>query len=571
MEDMKDEQKMSLSLVFKDIRPWPNQLLERASIVGHTTTETCRIWVRVADLGDFTLLVYPSGKDPDKTIFNGFRTVPYTQMDSLPAWVQRYPFSVYDEDHDTTYVIEVTGLRPDTEYRYAVFAAHQDRGRIIIGRDYDYRFRTLPRDVDAFSFAFYSCHMPYKASLFGKTKVVNEHMWDCLNDVLERHYERDLRFVIAGGDQVYSDGVKTLDIWKYLNKTMKKEGGELLPSREDMVSWYRDIYHGYWGFPGVRRAFAGYPTYMIWDDHEIGDGWGSFLLGGKKDELDERFPERRKKRLRRKDCLELRDRMRSAAVQVYREYQHSHNPDSPESGRSEAFDYHFTAQGAAFYILDGRGHRDVNRRSRRVLGAAQFNRFKAWLEVLDPVQTPFLFLVSAVPVLHMLPVLVNQDDSVLADLANLQDDLRDAWEHEKHDSERKALIRALFAVADRGIRICILSGDVHTSAAFRMIDKSSGATMYQLTSSAITYNKPRALGWLLGNTVAENGDSPDGYSFERLALYTDSNFSLIQVDPEKEMVTFRLYGQQKVSDPNEQEQDRPVTHSLASIECWFSE
>jgi alkaline phosphatase D len=307
---------------------------------------------------------------------------------------------------------------------------------------------------------------------------------------------------------------------------------------------------------------------MIWDDHEIGDGWGSFILEGSDTEIDERFPRRREKGLRRADCLELQGRMREAAVQVYKEYQHSHNPATGASG--EMFDYHFTAQGAAFYVLDGRGYRDINRRSRRILGTAQFNRFRAWLEGLDPDETPFLFVVSAVPLLHMMPVLVNADDSVLADIADLQDDLRDAWENEKHDSERKALVRALFAAAGRGIRICILSGDVHTSAAFRMIDQTSGAIMYQLTSSAITYNKPRALGWLLGNTVAENGESPDGYSFERLALYTDSNFSLIQVDPGRELVTFRLYGEQRVEDPDEEHPDRAVTHSIAGIECWFN-
>lgn len=562
---------MSHSLVYKDIRPWPNQLLTRAAIVGHTTSTSSRIWVRVEDLGDFTLLVYPSGKDADNRIASGFGSTPYTEMDALPSWVQRYPFRVIDDSaQDTTHVIDVQGLRPDTEYRYAVFCAHVDRGRITIGRGSDYRFRTLPDRAGAFSFGFYSCHMPYKVSLFGRTSVVNEHMWDCLNEVLERHYGQDLRFVIAGGDQVYADGVKTLDIWKYLNSNMSKDSGELLPARDDMVSWYRDIYHGYWGFPGVRRSFAGYPTYMIWDDHELGDGWGSFLLGGKKDELDERFPMRGEKGLSRKDCLELQERMRSAAVQVYREYQHSHNPDTGPAGEDAVFDYHFTAQGAAFYVLDGRGYRDINRRSRKILGTTQFNRFRQWLENLDPGETPFLFVVSAVPLLHMMPVLVNRDDSVIADLTNLQDDLRDAWENEKHDSERRALVRALFTAAARGIRICILSGDVHTSAAFRMVDHETGAIMYQLTSSAITYNKPRALGWLLGNTVAERGESTDGYSFERLALYTDSNFSLLQVDPDRELVTFRLYGEQKVSDPDEEHPDRAVTHSIAGIECWFN-
>jgi len=66
---------MSRSLVHKDIHPWPNQLLTRAAIIWHTTTSTSRVWVRVEDLGDFILLVYPSAKDPGKSISDGFNSI----------------------------------------------------------------------------------------------------------------------------------------------------------------------------------------------------------------------------------------------------------------------------------------------------------------------------------------------------------------------------------------------------------------------------------------------------------------------------------------------------------------
>ena len=64
------------------------------------------------------------------------------------------------------------------------------------------------------------------------------------------------------------------------------------------------------------------------------------------------------------------------------------------------WDYSFTRGGAAFYVLDGRGHRDVERDGYRILGQPQFRRFEAWADALDPEETPFMFVVSAVPVLH---------------------------------------------------------------------------------------------------------------------------------------------------------------------------
>jgi hypothetical protein len=102
-----------------------------------------------------------------------------------------------------------------------------------------------------------------------------------------------------------------------------------------------------------------------------------------------------------------------------------------------------------------------------------------------------------------------------------------------------------------------------------MKDEHTGAVIYQLTSSALTYGKPRLLGWVLGNTVPDKGRSDDGYQFERMALYTDSNFGLVQVDPAADEVMFQLYGEQRVQHPDGTQEDRPVTHSIAKIRLDF--
>ena len=91
----------------------------------------------------------------------------------------------------------------------------------------------------------------------------------------------------------------------------------------------------------------------------------------------------------------------------------------------------------------------------------------------------------------------------------LGDDLRDAWEHELHDEERRALMRVLFQAAARGFRVAVLSGDVHVSAAFAIRD-SAGDRIWQLTSSAITYNIPRPLSWILRLGAADEGKPKTG-------------------------------------------------------------
>ena len=334
-----------------------------------------------------------------------------------------------------------------------------------------------------------------------------------------------------------------------------------------MRSWYRDIYRGYWGFEGVRRVFDSFPTCMIWDDHEIGDGWGSHYLadGGPDDGLARVFPDLEERGLTRDDGRELAARMFRAASHIYREYQHSHNPET-EPG---VWDYSVRRGGAAFYVLDGRGHRNVERASYRILGREQFDRFAAWAAGLDPEETAFLFVVSAVPVLHARAALVGADQTAAMRAAGLGDDLRDSWEHSLHDEERGALLDVLFDAASRGFRVAILSGDVHVSAAFTIRD-NRGNRIWQLTSSAITYNIPRPLSWVLRLGAADEGETEDGYRFERLVLYADSSYALVSVDPGSGEAWFRLYGEQKIAPPPGagEAASVPLSHSVARIRLF---
>ena len=489
--------------------------------------------------------------------------MPLDDAAALLPEMRREDFEVDDYAADTTWVVELEGLDPDTRYGYVLYA--RDRERVLLGHNRLRRFRTPPpeRERRAFQFALFSCHMPYAAhGLFRKrTETTNLDIWDFLGATLKRHQD-EVDLVMAGGDQCYSDGVQTLDIWRHLNRTMRKEGEVLLPDEEAMRSWYRDVYRGYWGFESVQRIFDGFPTYMIWDDHEIGDGWGShyFREGDAQDGLRRVLPDLDERGLSHDDGVELAKRMFRAARQTYVEYQHSHNPPTEDG----ALDYALRRGGCAFYVLDGRGERDIERESYRILGREQFNRFAAWAGALTPEETPFAFVVSAVPVLHTRAALVQADEW----LGSLGDDLRDSWEHELHATEREALMKVLFEAAARGIRISVLSGDVHVSAVFA-IEDDEGNRIYQLTSSAITYNLSLPQSWVLRAGAADSGITEENHRFERLALYTQSGYALISVDPGKGEAWFKLYGEQSLDAPSAAPASAvALSHSLAKIRLF---
>ena len=567
---------MSDSLVFRSDRPWPNPRLKTGAIIGHANSTSVRLWIRTARPGDFALLLYrwergmASGA-AGRALGEALSAVPLSLEEAVlrSSALRHVEFAIPNYDADTTHVLNLNDLSPNTRYGYAVYSS--DEERVLFGHNRLRRFRTPPPEEQRqpFQFALFSCHMPYRVSgLFRKrTDLANLDMWDFLGASLRRHQD-SVDLIIAGGDQCYSDGVPTLDIWKKLNGSMRRdESGRLLPDEDSMLTWYRDIYRGYWGFEGVRRVFDSFPTYMMWDDHEIGDGWGSHWLedGGPDDGLARVFPNLEDRGLTRDDGREFARRMFRAASRAYHEYQHSHNPATPQG----VWDYSFRRGGAAFYALDGRGQRNVERDGYRILGREQFDRFAGWAQALDPDETPFLFVLSAVPMLHARAALVGADQRALLREAGLGDDLRDSWEHRLHDEERAAVMRILFALAARGIRVAILSGDVHVSAAFAIRD-GDGSTVWQLTSSAITYNIPRPLSWILRLGAADEGETEEGYRFERLALYADSSYALISVDPQSAEAWFRLYGEQKVEPPPDTigHGTVPLSHSVARIRLF---
>lgn len=558
------------SFVFKTDRPWPNARLKVAAIVGHATSDSARVWLRTGRPGAFSLLVYPreaalASSAGEAALRSALSAAPLALDEAagvLPG-MRREDFEVADYAADTTRVVDLQGLDPDTRYGYVLYA--RDRERVMLGHNRLRRFRTPPAESErrAFQFALFSCNMPYSVhGLFAKrTEASNLDMWDFLGATLERH-EDEVDLVIAGGDQCYGDGVKTLDIWRHLNRTMRKEGDRLLPDEEAMRSWYRDVYRGYWGFESVQRVFDAYPTYMIWDDHEIGDGWGShyFREGDAQDGLRRMLSNVEERGLAYDEGVELMQRMFRAARHTYVEYQHSHNPPTADG----ALDYAFRRGGCAFYVLDGRGERVIERESYRSLGREQFDRFADWAGGLTPEETPFLFVTSAVPVLHTRAALVQADEH----LGGLGDDLRDSWEHELHTPEREALMKVLFEAAAKGINVSVLSGDVHVSAVFA-IEDGEGRRIYQLTSSAITYGLTRPQSWVLRLGAADDGETAEGYRFERLALYAQSSYALVSVDPGAGEAWFKLYGEQKLdTPPGETGEAVALSHSLAKIRLF---
>lgn len=500
--------------------------LKSASIIGHTDEQSARLWIRVYQPGTWTLTW-------SVTPFRGdLKTLDQQPIREFLA-AQDIPVN-QQLSHDFTYASNLThtfdlaSLQPDTVYFYALMSDDQTlERRTELGYDKPQWFRTMAAAMPAFSFGFYSCHDPFHANgSFGA--------WPLFLERLERS---NARFVIGGGDQVYVDCQNKKwfpDIWEWL----KDNKDELVKSNRNaddsineeaiftyLLDVYRWYYRVYWQFPHLQEVYARFPQYMIWDDHEIMDGWGSRT---KKERLDHiaRFFQKDDPVM---DSM-LVEQMWRAACQAYFEFAHSHNPQTPvnlKNSKNCQWDYSFSQGGIPFYVLDMRGHHDIERNSHRLLGKTQFKRFTKWLEVAAETTAKTLFVVLPVPIVHWKSVVVNAGTII----GSAKDDCQDEWEHHTNRDERNALLDAVFAaLEERAQTLVFLSGDVHAAAVFRLSNKKfRRAKIFQVTSSAISR---MPAGKLAAVGLAGSGpmDGHENVHQEYLFGHTDDkNFALVHV------------------------------------------
>lgn len=510
--------------------------LSSATIVGASTPSSVRLWVRPYQGGWWSLVVTEARLEGDLVRLEEKTVAQYLADRKIkPVFLAEAEIT---QASNLTHVFDVTGLRPNTRYHYALIASTRERSEVArrteLGADSPLVFRTPAAAPSGVTFGFYSCHDHISAN--GDVGA-----WPHFREQL---IDSDADFVIGGGDQAYVDTNGKngfLDIWTWLkeNKAALLEKYALGGGKFDeagielyLLNIYRWYYRVYWNVPAMREVYERFPQYMIWDDHEIMDGWGSMTNKERRARISGLFEEKDSRANRI-----LVDCMWRAACRAYFEYEHSHNPPTPVdrlNPDNTQWDYSFTQGNAAFYVLDMRGHHDVEKNKGRktgidpyiILGQAQFDRFTAWLASPEVEAAKALFLVSPVPIVHWIDRLVNY-----ADFGEAKDDFMDEWGHESNWDERNRLLEALFRkIAQSGQKLVVLSGDVHCTSAFRLQHrKYPAAKLYQITSSAIS-RKPAPKLSMLGISSGGTMDGNKEIACERLfALSGNKNFAMVRV------------------------------------------
>ncbi len=303
-------------------------------------------------------------------------------------------------------------------------------------------------------------------------------LYERWSDLREKHEAAPLHLLLMGGDQVYGDGIwkiRWLDKWRERSPERRVQAALPASVDEAIARFYFDLYVEQWSAPERAHVLARVPTLMIWDDHDIFDGWGSHphALHG--------CPVFQGIFARGRDAFD--------AFQLQVAPGGVRPGTIPGAARSMAH----RIGDVAIVALDLRSQRDVD----RILDEAAWAAAFAGIRAAAASGPAHLLLVTSVPVVWpragFLPGLLE----LIPGEQNLEDDLRDFWSSDAHRAEQQRLLEQLFALSNElGCRVTIVSGDVHfaalgLAATTRIPNARPNATeINNLISSAIVHKPP---------------------------------------------------------------------------------
>ncbi|KPN72472.1 alkaline phosphatase D family protein [Neisseria sp. 83E34] len=384
----------------------------------------------------------------------------------------------------------------------------------------------------------------------------------------ERTHDKGLQrfhLMVMGGDQIYFD-----PIWEDI-KLLKKWIG--LPRKEQLKykvnaqlekvigDYYINFYlsrwlpsnHAPWGSSNKTldsaHGMARIPTVMMWDDHDIFDGWGSHSPEMQRCPLFQRMfyharrafwvfqmqqAEEQLPELKLRTDINMRIDDPIFEPIEWSKVLKSDKLALPLFDNQPGFSFAHSIGPVSLLVADLR----TERSHEQIMGPATWHSMQKWLAsgIPEAGGSRHLLFVSSVPVMHpklSLAELLMDNLGYDHVLDSSADDLKDHWTNDDHEGERKRLIETLFRTAqEKQMRVTVLSGDVHV-AAWGVVSRTDtdccdGSTqIQQLTSSAVVHpslvSVMERLFCQMLNSLAKKKQKLDGCTEAEMMLFPASN------------------------------------------------
>ncbi len=329
----------------------------------------------------------------------------------------------------------------------------------------------LPARGGPLRIAFTACNGS-EGELTGSHEPERNALW---RQLAAEHARAPFHLLLHGGDQLYADSlwqeVPELAAWQRLPAKRRRAAPFPPELAADVADYYFTRYCWLWGQPELAALLPGIPSLMMWDDHDIFDGWGSH------------DPEWQ--------ACPVFQGIYAAAREQFALFQLAARPDQlPADGFWDRGGAQF---GWAYPVLDGIGVVAPDLRSERdrhqIMGARGRSALHRQLERMR--EHRHLLLVSTVPLLNASAPALERLYEALPGHQYFQLDLRDQWRSISHRDEWLQLVRDLLAFsATTGARVTALSGEIHLGAL--AVAARDRTRIYQITSSGIVHPPPSA-------------------------------------------------------------------------------
>jgi phosphodiesterase/alkaline phosphatase D-like protein len=329
-------------------------------------------------------------------------------------------------------------------------------------------FSTSPeKGKPKFRFLLGSCNL-HSLGIFEKP----DKAWARISKVTK---QAEARFMIHCGDQIYA---------------------EIPLPPTACYSHFRDKYLDAWeDCKPVQRMLTELPHYMMLDDDEITNNYDG-------DKFDDADP------------------LLNAAMKVYHEFQHKHNPDTPPLQGLRRYHYGFSFSDVQFYALDTRYPRESD--GGHMIDPIQLSTFKRWLKTH---KTQLKFVITSVPF-----------------VGEVKKPRKNKWCDPAFDVQRADIFGHILK---EGIENTIfLTGDMHTTyqASLTFSNGAQRGEIHELMYSPINQITPETP--LKKHYIPDHRTTIDGISIHSKidagSYYGDhSHVMVIEVDGDK--VNYQIY------------------------------
>lgn len=350
-------------------------------------------------------------------------------------------------------------------------------------------WRVHPPMGKALRIAYVACNGVEDDDAF-KDDSCRNHNWQTL---AREHARAPFNLLLHGGDQLYADhlwqAVPLLAHWRELPRRQRLTTPWTAQMAKAVADFYFARYLWLWSQPALAPLLASIPSLMMWDDHDLFDGWGSHETA-------------------LQHCPVFQG-IGAVARDNFIRFQRAAHPD--ECSDNAHLGWAVTVGSLGIIAPDLRSERTPT----QVMGPVGWDWLCRALERLHACQQ--VLLLSSTPVVNADLSLVERIAQFIPGTSAYRNDLRDQWQSYAHNREWQRLITYLLDFADQsGARLTILSGEIHLGALG--LTTRGTTNIYQLTSSGIVHPPPaRPLVHLL-EVFSHNLRAPNGVAVKMRPL-----------------------------------------------------